>query len=112
MVCAAVNVFDKGTEDVIQASTRVAADATKPLVGVFLDFHPPPMSDGEPDRAGRAADRSTPPADAIQALSALSAYAHWRDRDPGAVPLLDVDCGRRQAGGQPGAGRAPRRAAS
>ena len=30
-------------------------------------------------------------ADAIYALSALSAYAHWRDRDPGAVPMLEVD---------------------
>ena len=28
-------------------------------------------------------------ADAIHALSALSAYAHWRDRDPGAVPMLE-----------------------
>ena len=29
--------------------------------------------------------------DAIQALAALTAYAAWRDRDLGAVPLLEVD---------------------
>ena len=62
----------------------------KPLVGVFLDFHAPLMSGGTPDRPG-SLPRFDAHADAIQALSALSAYAHWRDRDPGAVPLLEVD---------------------
>ena len=37
------------------------------------------------------------PNDAIYALSAVTAYAHWLERDPGAVPLLDTDdeAGRR-----------------
>ncbi len=41
VVCAAVNAFGKGTEDIILALENVAAEATKPLIGVFLDFHPP-----------------------------------------------------------------------
>ena len=90
VVCGAVNVFDRGTDDVIDALEDVATEASKPLVGVFLDFHPPIMSGGTPDLPG-SLPRFDAHADAIQALSALSAYAHWRDRDPGAVPLLDVD---------------------
>jgi acyl-CoA synthetase (NDP forming) len=90
VVCAAVNVFDQGTEDVILALEDVAAEATKPLVGVFLDFHPPLMSGGTPDEPG-SLPRFDAAADAIYALSALSAYAHWRDRDPGAVPMLELD---------------------
>jgi acyl-CoA synthetase (NDP forming)/RimJ/RimL family protein N-acetyltransferase len=89
VVCAAVNVFDQGTEDVIRALEVVAAQTTKPLVGVFLDFHPALMSEGE-DHPG-SLPRFDAAADAVQALSALSAYAHWRDRDPGAVALLELD---------------------
>jgi len=90
VVCAAVNVFDEGTEDVILALEDVAAAASKPLVGVFLDFRPPSMSGGTVDEPG-GLPRFDAAADAIYALSALSAYAHWRDRDPGAVPMLEVD---------------------
>jgi acyl-CoA synthetase (NDP forming) len=90
VVCAAVNVFDQGTEDVIWALDAVALEAGKPLVGVFLDFHPPLMSGQAADEPGHL-PRFDAAADAIHALSALSAYAHWRDRDPGAVPLLEVD---------------------
>jgi acyl-CoA synthetase (NDP forming) len=90
VVCGAVNVFDRGTSEVIVALDAVATEATKPLVGVFLDFHAPVMSGDTPDRPGGLPTFDAH-ADAIQALSALSAYAHWRDRDPGAVPLLDVD---------------------
>lgn len=90
VLCAAVNVFDKGTEHVIVALDEVAANTTKPLVGVFLDFHAPRMSGGVPDGPGRLPCFDAA-ADAIHALAALSAYAHWRDRDPGAVPMLEVD---------------------
>ena len=90
VVCAAVNVYDQGTEDVIMALEEVAVEATKPLVGVFLDFHPPLMSDGSHDEVGRL-PRFDAAADAVHALSAVTAYAHWRDRDPGAVPMLEVD---------------------
>jgi acyl-CoA synthetase (NDP forming) len=90
VVCAAVNVYDQGTEDVIIALDGVAMAAAKPLIGVFLDFHPPLMSNGSADDVGHL-PRFDAAADAIHALSALTAYAHWRDRDPGAVPLLEVD---------------------
>ena len=90
VVCAAVNVYDQGTEDVIMALDEVAVGATKPLIGVFLDFHAPLMSNGSADDVGHL-PRFDAAVDAIYALSALTAYAHWRDRDPGAVPLLEVD---------------------
>lgn len=90
VVCAAVNAFGQGTEDVILGLEQVAADASKPLLGAFLDFHPPVTSSGEPDVPGLL-PRFDGSVDAIDALSALTAYARWRDRDPGAVPLLEVD---------------------
>ncbi len=90
VVCAAVNVFDQGTEDVIWALEDVAAEGAKPLVGVFIDFHPPLLSGAASDEPGSLPRFDSGP-DAIYALSALSAYAHWRDRDPGAVPMLEVD---------------------
>jgi acyl-CoA synthetase (NDP forming) len=90
VVCAAVNVFQQGTEKVTVALEQVAAGATKPLLGVFLDFHPPLMSSGEPDVPGWL-PRFDGSVAAIQALSALTAYAQWRDRDLGAVPMLEVD---------------------
>src|ERR671916_159748 len=90
VVCAAVNVFDEGTEDVILALEEVAAEATKPLLGVFLDFPLPMMSGGTTDEPG-SRPRFNAAADAIYALSARSSYAHWRYRDPGAVPDLEVD---------------------
>jgi acyl-CoA synthetase (NDP forming)/RimJ/RimL family protein N-acetyltransferase len=90
VVCAAVNAFEQGTEDVILGLEQVAAEANKPLIGAFLDFHPPLMSGGEPDTPGLL-PRFDGSVDAIQALSALTAYAEWRDQDHGAVPMLDVD---------------------
>ena len=90
VVCAAVNAFNRGTEDIILALENIAANATKPLVGVFLDFHPPLLSSGQPDAPGML-PRFDGSVDAIQALSALTDYAQWRHRDPGAVPILEVD---------------------
>ena len=69
-----MNAFDQGTEDIILALENVAAEATKPLVGVFLDFHPPLMSSGEADTPGML-PRFDGSVDAIQALSALTNYA-------------------------------------
>ena len=90
VVCAAVNAFEPGTEDVILALENVAAEATKPLVGAFLDFHPPLMSSGEPDTPGQL-PKFDGSVDAIQALAAITGYAEWRNRDAGAVPMLEVD---------------------
>jgi acyl-CoA synthetase (NDP forming)/RimJ/RimL family protein N-acetyltransferase len=90
VVCAAVNAFEQGTEEIILALENVAAEAAKPLIGVFLDFHPPLLNSGEPDSAGML-PRFDGSVDAIQALSALTSYAEWRNRDSGAVPKMDVD---------------------
>jgi acyl-CoA synthetase (NDP forming) len=89
VVCAAVNAFDAGTEGIILALENVAAEASKLLVGVFLDFHPPLLSSGEPDLSGRL-PRFAGSVEAIQALAALTSYAEWFRRDPGAVPMLEV----------------------
>jgi acyl-CoA synthetase (NDP forming) len=90
VVCAAVNAFDRGTEDIILALEDVAAEAVKPLIGVFVDFHPPLMNSSEADTPGTL-PRFDGSVDAIQALSALTNYAVWRERDLGAVPMVDVD---------------------
>ncbi len=90
VVCAAVNAFDRGTEEIILALENVASEATKPLIGVFIDFHPPLMSSGEPDSPGTL-PRFDGSVDAIQALSALTSYADWRNRDAGAVPNMEVN---------------------
>ncbi len=90
VVCAAVNAFGQGTEEIILALENVASEATKPLVGVFLDFHPPLMCSGEPDSLGTL-PRFDGSVDAIQALSALTGYAEWRSRDVGDVPKMEVD---------------------
>jgi acyl-CoA synthetase (NDP forming)/RimJ/RimL family protein N-acetyltransferase len=90
VVCAAANAFDQGTDEIILALENLASEATKPLIGVFLDFHPPLMSSGEPDSLGTL-PRFDGSVDAIQALSALTSYAEWRNRDAGAVPEMEVD---------------------
>ncbi len=93
VVCAAVNVYEEGTEDVILALDAIAGRSGKPLVGVFLDFHEPMSNERAVDLPGEL-PRFDAPTDAIQALAALTAHAHWRTRDPGAVPLLEVDPAR------------------
>jgi acyl-CoA synthetase (NDP forming) len=90
IVCAAVAIFDRGTDAIHAALEELAREAKKPLVGVLIDFDEYADPDGGIDGPGGLPTFDSP-ADAIQALSALSAYAHWRERDPGAVPLLDVD---------------------
>ena len=90
VVCAAVNAFDEGTGDVILGLEQVAAEAAKPLVGVFVDFHPLLDSSAEPD-SPESLPRFESSVDAIQALAALTAHAQWCAQDPGAVPDLEVD---------------------
>jgi acyl-CoA synthetase (NDP forming)/RimJ/RimL family protein N-acetyltransferase len=90
VVCAAVNAFDSGTEDVILALEQVAAEAAKTLVGVFLDFNSSLVRSGRPDGRG-SLPRFDGSVDAIQALAALTAHAQWCAQDLGAVPDLEVD---------------------
>lgn len=90
VVCAVVGVFDAGTEHVRTALEPVAAASAKPVLAVLLDFSPTPEREEGPD-LGPGLPVFSGSADAISALAAVSAYAHWRERDPGAVPLLEVD---------------------
>ncbi len=92
VLVAAVNVYSEGVDHVVSALEGVAAHAPKPLVGVFLDFHDPLTSMGadEPGSLPRF-DSGT---DAVRALAAVTAHARWRERDPGAVPLLELDTDR------------------
>ncbi len=90
IVCASVAIFDTGTDALHAALEDLAREAKKPLIGVLIDFDEYADAGGGDDGPGGLPTFDSP-ADAIQALSALSAYAHWRERDPGAVPLLDVD---------------------
>ena len=90
VVCAVVGVFESDPQATRAALDAVATDTGKPVVGVLLNFDP-----STSDREGPDPCRGLPifdaPTDAIQALAAVAAYAHWRQRDPGAVPLLEVD---------------------
>jgi acyl-CoA synthetase (NDP forming)/GNAT superfamily N-acetyltransferase len=90
IVCAAVRAFDGSPGSVRRALAEISAEATKPVLGVLLGFEQAEEAIDEPDQYGDlpAFDAPTP---AISALAAISAYAHWRGRDPGAVPLLDTD---------------------
>ncbi len=90
VVVAVVGVFEPGTGEAHAVLEKIAADATKPVLGVFLDFQGVDDEGRGPDLMGGLPTFDAP-ADAIQALSAVTAYAHWRERDPGAVPLLEVD---------------------
>ena len=93
VLCAIVRVFDGGTDAVQNALADVAATATKPVIGVFLGFRSAPEVEEEPDTWG-GLPRFDGPVGAIHALAAVSAYAHWRQRDPGAVPMLENDTDR------------------
>ncbi len=91
VVCAIVRAYSVIAEGVHEALGELAASTAKPLLGVFLDFSPvTQVTDESPDLAGGLPTFSGA-TDALQALAAVAAYAHWRERDPGAVPLLDND---------------------
>ncbi len=96
VVVATVGVFESDLDATHAALEKIAGAATKPLITVRLDFDREQVGRDEPDRRGEMAVYETP-GDAINALAAVTAYAHWLERDPGAVPLLDADAdaGRR-----------------
>ncbi|MDN5762468.1 MAG: GNAT family N-acetyltransferase [Microlunatus sp.] len=89
VVCTAVSPYDRD-DRVRDALEDLAAHAGKPLIGVLLDFRGPPPASAEPDGMGKLAAFDSP-GDAIRALGAVTEHAAWRSRDPGAVPLLDID---------------------
>ena len=90
VVVATVGVFESDIGATHAALEKVASGAAKPLLTVLLDFGSERTRREEPDRPGEMAIYESPN-DAIYALSAATAYAHWLERDPGAVPLLDTD---------------------
>jgi acyl-CoA synthetase (NDP forming)/GNAT superfamily N-acetyltransferase len=90
VVVATVGVFESDLDATHRALERIARTAAKPLLTVRLDFDQHLPGRDEPDRRGELATYETP-SDAINALAAVTAYAHWLERDPGAVPLLDTD---------------------
>nr|WP_231747545.1 GNAT family N-acetyltransferase [Auraticoccus cholistanensis] len=96
VLCVVVGVYDTVASDAHHRLSALADTTVKPLIGVFVDF----------ERVARRATGTDGPGqlptyasygDALAALNAVSAYAHWRARDPGAVPMLelDVDAARR-----------------
>lgn len=88
VICAVVGVFGSDPQAARWRLEELAAHSTKPLLAAFLDFTEfDERADGPDD--GQSLPIFEGPGDAIQALAAVSAYAHWRERDPGAVPLLD-----------------------
>jgi acyl-CoA synthetase (NDP forming) len=90
VLCAVVNAYSGGTDETHAALSSVAANANKTIVGVLLDFTPVASVSDAPDVMGSLPTFDAG-VDAVHALAALTAYAHWRDRDPGAVPMLEVD---------------------
>lgn len=91
VVTAVVNPFGAITDEVHAGLEEIARTTTKPLLGVFIEFvdgvwhrdSGPDLPGGLPTFRGQG--------DALQALAAVSAYARWRERDPGAVPMLETD---------------------
>lgn len=88
VLCCVVGVFGSDPQEARWALEELAAGSTKPLLAAFLDFTEFDEPVDGPD-TGQSLPIFEGPVDAIRALAAVSAYAHWRERDPGAVPLLD-----------------------
>jgi len=95
VVCTAVSAYDRddAVEDALESLVQ---HATKPLICVLLDFRGPAPRSDRADGMGQLVTFSSP-GDAVRALGSVTEYAGWLDRDPGAVPLLDIDeqAGRR-----------------
>ncbi len=89
VVCTAVSPYGRD-DDVEEALEELAADAEKPLICVLLDFRGPIPASDDRDGMGQLVTFSSP-GDAIRALGSITEYAGWLARDPGAVPLLDID---------------------
>ncbi|GAB3926023.1 hypothetical protein GCM10027613_39720 [Microlunatus endophyticus] len=80
VICAVIGVFGSDPQAARWRLDELAATTTKPLLAAFLDFTEFDESEDGPD-AGQSLPIFEGPADAIHALAAVSAYAHWRERD-------------------------------
>jgi acyl-CoA synthetase (NDP forming)/GNAT superfamily N-acetyltransferase len=88
VICAVVGVFGSDPQEAKWRLEDLAASSTKPLLAAFLDFEDFDEPAEGPDE-GQSLPIFEGGSDAIHALAAVAAYAHWRSRDPGAVPMLD-----------------------
>ncbi|TDO92875.1 GNAT family N-acetyltransferase [Enemella evansiae] len=94
VMVALVDPFDTVATKTHAALLEVAAEATKPLIGVFADFVELEPQGESRDEMGRLPTFSSY-ADALQALSAVTAYARWRQGEHG--ELIDHPSDRRAA---------------
>lgn len=94
VVVAIVDPFDTVASGAYAALLEVAAETSKPLIGVFADFVDLEQRESIRDEMGGLPTFSSY-ADALQALSAVTAYARWRQGEHGA--LVDHSSDRRQA---------------
>lgn len=90
VLVATVDPFGVLGGGVREALGGLAGRTDKPLLGVFVDFDESVPADDRPDGRGQLPVFSSY-VDALAGLAAATAYARWRDRDAGAVPLLDHD---------------------
>lgn len=90
VVVTVADLFNTVALEVRDALDELAADSTKPLLGVFADFVAAEHAEQGVDGPGELPTFSGY-ADAMSALSAVTAYARWRDREHGAVPELALD---------------------
>ncbi|WP_114560456.1 GNAT family N-acetyltransferase [Desertihabitans aurantiacus] len=90
VLCVVVGIYDTVANDAHGRLSALAATTAKPLVGVFVDFTRVARRAAGHDGPGQLPTYSGY-GDALAALNAVSAYAHWRARDPGAVPLLELE---------------------
>ncbi|NNG19335.1 GNAT family N-acetyltransferase [Naumannella sp. ID2617S] len=90
VVVALVDPFNVASAGTHAALLEVAATSTKPLVGVFADFVDLEPAADLPDGMGRLPTFSSY-ADALEALSAVTAYARWRQGDHGELTERQAD---------------------
>lgn len=89
VICTVVSPYPRA-DPVEWDLERLSKATTKPLLYVPLDFRDPDPPRYGQDGMGQLV-AFTEPGDAIRALGLATEYAGWLARDPGAVPLLDID---------------------
>lgn len=93
VLCVTVGVFAPQAQHVNSKLRAIAQTSAKPLIAVFIDFAALEDASQPVDGPGQLPLFDSY-GDAVQALAAVTAYAHWLERDPGAVPELEVDLAR------------------
>lgn len=90
VLCVTVGVFDRRAGEAYAELREIAKKTSKPLIAVFIDFAALTGDSESVDGPGHLPLFDSY-GDAVQALAAVTAYAHWLERDPGAVPVLETD---------------------